>query len=216
MSFKSIYCLRLGELGRWPPAFTPTNRAERLFALKVQPLLKDKCLGCHGGDSDDIKGEFSVLSREALLRGGESEEAAIVPGKPDEGTLVSAIQWESLEMPPKENDRLTEQQIEMVRKWIKQGAPWPDEKTQSAYREEEAKQRVTDEGMIVDTSGGTSEQWTNRRYPPEDLWAFLPVKSKSELLPPNVARNKAIDHFIDAKLDEAGITRITARRTPRI
>ena len=65
--------------------------AEREFTLKVQPLLKDKCLGCHGGDPDDIKGEFSVLTREALLRGGESEEAAIVPGKPDEGTLVAAI-----------------------------------------------------------------------------------------------------------------------------
>ncbi len=205
MSFKSIV---VPVLASWVLASSvyADESAERLFALKVQPLLKDKCLGCHGGDSDDLKGEFSVLTREALLRGGESEEAAIVPGKPDEGTFVSAIQWETLEMPPKENDRLTEQQIEMVREWIQKGAPWPNEKAQSAYREKEAKKRVTDEGMIVDTSGGTSEQWTNRRYPPEDLWAFLPVKSKSELLPADVDRDKAIDHFIDAKLDEAGIT----------
>ncbi len=43
--------------------------AERVFTLKVQPLLKDKCLGCHGGDSDDIKGEFSVIdSRGAVAR----------------------------------------------------------------------------------------------------------------------------------------------------
>ncbi|TWT85192.1 PSD1 and planctomycete cytochrome C domain-containing protein [Neorhodopirellula pilleata] len=205
MSFKSIV---VHVLASWVLAagVYADESAERLFALKVQPMLKDKCQGCHGGDSDDLKGEFSVLTREALLRGGESEEAAIVPGKPDEGTFVSAIKWESLEMPPKENDRLTEQQIEMVRKWIEQGAPWPDEKTQAAYREEEARKRVTDEGMIVDTSGGTSDQWTSRRYPPEDLWAFLPVKAKSELLPADVEREQAIDHFVDAQLDKAEIT----------
>lgn len=182
------------------------DSAERLFALKVQPLLKDKCLGCHGGDADDIKGEFSVLTREALLRGGESEEVAIVPGSPDRGTLVEAIAWDGLEMPPKENDRLTEAQVQLFRNWIESGAPWPDEETQRAYRDEEAKQRITDDGMIVDTSGGTSDQWTNRRYSPEDLWAFLPVKSKSELLPADVQRGLAIDHFVDAKLDEAGFT----------
>lgn len=202
MNFRSMVVFVLGS---WlsAPAVLADESAERLFALKVQPILTDKCLGCHGGDADDIKGELSVLTREALLRGGESEEAAIVPGKPDEGTFVSAIQWESLEMPPKENDRLTDIQIEMVRTWIRQGAPWPDEKTQAAYRAEEAKKRITDDGMIVDTSGGTSAQWTSRRYSPEDLWAFLPVTSKSELLPSEIAREHAIDQFVDAKLREA-------------
>lgn len=205
MSIKSILVAVLASLSLASGVYAD-DAAERLFALKVQPILKDKCLGCHGGDSEDVKGEYSVLSRESLLRGGASGEAAIVPGMPDEGNFVSAIKWETLEMPPKENDRLTAQQIETVREWIQKGAPWPNETAQSAYREEEVKKRVTDEGMIVDTSGGTSQQWTNRRYPPEDLWAFLPVKSKSELLAADVDRSKAIDYFIDAKLDEAGIT----------
>ena len=105
--------------------------ANRDFTLKILPLLKDKCLGCHGGDPDDIKGDFSVLDREALLRGGESEEPAIVPGSPDDGTLIEAISWEGYEMPPKENDRLTGEQVELFREWIKKGAPWPDEETQA-------------------------------------------------------------------------------------
>ena len=75
-------------------------------------------------------------------------------------------------MPPKENDRLTEEQIELFREWIEKGPRGPMRKRKQTIREEEAKRRVTDEGMIVDTSGGTSEQWTNRRYKPEDLWAF--------------------------------------------
>ncbi len=178
---------------------------ERLFTQKVLPLLKDKCLGCHGGEPEDVKGDFSVLTREALLRGGESEEPAIVPGKPDEGTLVAAIRWEDYEMPPKENDRLTEQQVQLFRDWIKHGAPWPDEQTQQAYRDQEAKRRVTDEGMIVETSGGTSDEWSNRRYQQEDLWAFLPVKPVTEVLPPDVPRSESIDYFVDQKLEAAGL-----------
>ncbi|KAA5537546.1 DUF1549 domain-containing protein [Roseiconus nitratireducens] len=178
---------------------------ERQFTLKVLPLLKDKCLGCHGGDPSDLKGGFSVLDRESLLRGGESEEPAVVPGSPDDGTLVGAIAWEGYEMPPKENDRLTDQQIDLFRDWIRQGAPWPDEETQAAIRDAEAQRRITDDGMIVRTSGGTSEEWTNRRYEVEDLWAFLPVKSVAECLPSEIDRNQAIDHFINRRLDEAGL-----------
>ena len=85
--------------------------AERLFTLKVLPILKDKCYGCHGNDVEDIKGGFDVRSRETLLKGGESEEPAIVPGKPDESPLYLSVTWDGLEMPPKENDRLTEEQI---------------------------------------------------------------------------------------------------------
>ena len=81
----------LGMLGLLSSVFSSPcfadEGAERLFTLKVLPLLKDKCLGCHGGDANDIKGEFSVLDRKSLLHGGESEEPAIIPGKPEEGTL---------------------------------------------------------------------------------------------------------------------------------
>ena len=181
------------------------NDAERAFSLKVFPLLKEKCLGCHGADQDDIKGEFSVLSRDAFLRGGESEEPAIVPGKPDEGTLIEAVTWEGLEMPPKENDRLTEEQIQLVRRWIEHGAPWPDEKVRQRYIDEESKKAVTEEGVKIATSGGTSGEWTNRRYKPEDLWAFRPVPSTSELVPKTVDEDYVIDYFIKSKLQESGV-----------
>lgn len=179
--------------------------AEREFTLKVLPLLKDKCLGCHGADADDIKGEFSVLTLADMLRGGESEEPSVVPGKPDEGTLIDAITWTTLEMPPKENDRLTEAQVAVVRRWIENGAPWPDEAAQTRYRDEERQQRVTDEGMIVTTSGGTSSEWTHRRYKPEDLWSFEPLKDKNDLLPASVDASDAIDYFIDKKLVKADL-----------
>ncbi|MDA1231479.1 MAG: hypothetical protein O2856_11945 [Planctomycetota bacterium] len=113
-----------------PISLFADESAERDFTLKVLPLLQQKCLGCHGGDQNDVKGEYSVVDRENLLKGGESGDPAIVPGKPDESTLYSAISWKELEMPPKENDRLTVEQIAIVRRWIEGGAPWPDDATQ--------------------------------------------------------------------------------------
>ncbi len=149
--------------------------AERDFTLKVLPLLKQKCLGCHGGEPDDIRGDFRVTDRESLLRGGESGDPAIVPGDPEQGTLLPAIRWDDLEMPPKEADRLTDRQIATIKDWIAAGAPWPDEAAQARYREEDRQSAATDDGVTVRTSGGTSEEWTNRRYQPDDLWAFQRV-----------------------------------------
>ncbi|MEQ9411573.1 MAG: PSD1 and planctomycete cytochrome C domain-containing protein [Fuerstiella sp.] len=185
--------------------FADDVAAEREFTLKVLPLLKDRCLGCHGGAADDISGDFSVLTRDDLLRGGESEDPAIVPGHPEQGTLMAAIRWEGLEMPPKKNDRLSTEQIDLVRRWISQGAPWPDEAKQKQYREEERRQTLTADGLIMQTSGGTSEEWTNRRYKPEDLWAFTRVAPRQQLLPTEVSDSRAIDYFIDQKLTDAGL-----------
>lgn len=204
-------------LGLFLTAFSPSfgeEAAERSFTLKVLPLLKDKCQGCHGGDKTEIKGEFRVLSRKDLLRGGESGMPAIVPGKPKQGTLIDAISWRNWEMPPKENDRLTKEQIELFRQWIQNGAPWPDEKTQQQYRQEEARKAVTKEGARVPTSGGTSEEWTNRRYQEADLWAFRRVKPVSELLPDDLPRDRAIDFFISRSLNKAGL-KPAAQAEPR-
>lgn len=192
--------------------------AERDFALKVLPLLKQKCLGCHGGDSSDIKGGYSVLNREALLRGGESGEAAIIPGHPDQGTLLPAVRWEEYEMPPKENDRLTLQQIEVLTRWIQHGAPWPNEETQQRYRDEESLKAVTDDGVTFATSGGTSAEWTGRRYQPDDLWAFQPVEPLSKQAQAKLVNqfgstatesptpHEVIDAFVAQELREADLT----------
>lgn len=79
-------------------------------------------------------------------------------------------------MPPKENDRLTKEQTEFVRRWIVAGAPWPNGETQSRIRKREWSVIENEDGVIVPTSGGLADEWTYRRYKPEDIWAFRPVK----------------------------------------
>ena len=168
--------------------------ADKLFTLKVLPLLKEKCFGCHGTDPDDLKGDYDVRTRAALIRGGESEEAAVIPGKPDESPFFHAINWDGLEMPPKENDRLSAEQIKLVKQWIESGAGWPSKERQEQIRKAEWSVKENADGVLVSTSGGLSDEWTYRRYQKETIWAFLPVASKFS--------HRSIDGFIDQRLAE--------------
>ncbi len=182
------------------------RREARHFTLKVLPVLREKCYACHGGDPDDIKGEYDVRTREVIIRGGESEESAIIPGNPEESPFFHAVTWEGLEMPPKENDRLTDEQVRWIKRWIKAGAPWPDEATQQRIVSNERKVRENEFGVLVATSGGLADQWTYRRYQKEEIWAFQPLRQSFEF--------DAVDQFINARLDEAKI-RPAELATPR-
>ncbi|WP_419190110.1 PSD1 and planctomycete cytochrome C domain-containing protein [Stieleria marina] len=176
---------------------TEDVKEAKLFTLKILPLLKEKCLGCHGADPNDIKGDYDVRNREVLLAGGESDEPAIIPGKPDESPFYEAIMWDGMEMPPKENDRLTEEQTKMIRHWIEVGAPWPSEEEQSKIKKAEWSVAENDDGVLVSTSGGLADEWTYRRYQKEDVWAFRSVQKTFD--------HDSVDGFVNAKLADAGI-----------
>ncbi|MCB1237660.1 MAG: DUF1549 domain-containing protein, partial [Verrucomicrobiae bacterium] len=192
------------------------SEADRLFTLKVGPLLAEKCNGCHGDDAEKIRGEFKTLTREDLLKGGESISDVLVPGDPGKSFLMTSVRWQDpdYEMPPKQNDRLTQEQIGWLEQWIKGGAPWPDEKAQAAIRLAESKKTETSEGVIVATSGGLSDDWTYRRYQPEDLWAFQPVTKGSRNLEPGPS-NSPVDRLIRKKLAANGVNPTTVAE-PRI
>ena len=120
-----------------------------------------------------------------MLAGGDSGEPVVVAGRPRPKSTLSLYieakkkgEWEA--MPPKENDKLEQKQVNSLESWIESGAHWPSEKTQQLYIEEERSKKITDEGVIVETSGGLSEDWTYRRYKPEDLWAFEKNKNPKD------------------------------------
>lgn len=208
---------------------TPAVRAEiaaakELFATKIKPLFAQKCGACHGESAKEIKGEFDLRTRAALLQGGESGEPAINFEKPNASLLLAALRWEDgLEMPPKENDRLSVEQIGWVRRWIKAGAPWPSDVELTANSNDQSWSEPDAEGAVrIVTSGGTTSGWTNRRYASEDLWAYQPIQSIDvpwSALSKHQPRHP-IDAFIQRRLNEAKIEpapladpRTLARRT---
>ena len=99
------------------------------FSKQIKPLFERSCLGCHGGS--DPKSGFRVTTRVFLLKGGESGEAAVVPGRGQDSPLIRFVsgEVEDLEMPPlaKRNKypALTKSQIDRLQAWIRQGATWP-------------------------------------------------------------------------------------------
>ncbi len=205
--FSSLLAAGVLATAALPVTAAGISDADRLFTLKVKPLLSEKCNGCHGDDAEKIKGDFDMLTRESLLAGGESFGAEVlVPGDAAKSFLMETIRWNDpdYEMPPKETDRLTTEQIALVEAWINAGAPWPSDEVQREIREEEKKQKVTAEGMIIETSGGLADEWTYRRYRPEDVWAFLPVEKPA--VPESAGSTHPVDAFLDARLAEAGFT----------
>lgn len=89
---------------------------------EVLSLLQSECQRCHG---EKAKGDLKLDSREAALAAGESGYAAVVPGDPEESELLYRIATDdSADIMPPKGDALTEEQIEKVRRWIADGAPW--------------------------------------------------------------------------------------------
>ena len=114
---------------------------EELFETRVRPVLAGSCFECHGRLR---RGGLRLNSREAMLRGGDSGPA-IIPGDPSGSLLIQTVRHEidGQEM-PRDEDRLTPQQIEGLIEWIRIDAPWP---VVAEDAEEAAVVALADEGL---------------------------------------------------------------------
>jgi len=180
------------------PAAAPAQE----LAQRAWAVISQKCLACHGNDAEKIKGGLNLTTRAGALAGGESERTVLKPGKPDESLLYTAATRADpqLPMPPKDNDALSPAQLKILRDWILAGAPWPGEKPAAGSWN-------AADGIVVKTSGGLSPDWSNRRYKPEDVWAWQPVGTPAV---PSIRDSKftirnPIDAFTAAPLALRGI-----------
>lgn len=93
------------------------------YNTQVKPILNKKCISCHGGVKK--KGGFSVLFEEEALAKTESGKPAIIPGDPHGSEMIKRLTASDTEsrMPYKEAP-LSEEEIDILTKWVKQGAKW--------------------------------------------------------------------------------------------
>jgi len=95
------------------------------FQRDIQPILSGHCTHCHGVDDKERKGGLRLDERAAALRGGDSGEAAIQPGKSAASELIRRILSEDpgeQMPPPAAKTPLTPRQIELLKQWIDEGA----------------------------------------------------------------------------------------------
>ncbi|MEZ4824951.1 MAG: DUF1549 domain-containing protein [Bacteroidia bacterium] len=127
MSRKQIVYFSLGLLlltGIGVSVFiSDRNRVD--FNTEIRPILNAKCMRCHGGVKR--QGELSLLFRSEALKGGESGNPAIVPGSPEKSEMIARIRnHDPEERMPLEMEPLSEEEISLITRWIKQGAEWTD------------------------------------------------------------------------------------------
>ena len=90
-------------------------------------ILEKNCVACHG--AAQMSG-LDLRQREALLKGG-ARGPGVEPGNPDESLLYrAAAHIGELVMPPGSKEPLPTADLEILSKWIRQGAPWPASATE--------------------------------------------------------------------------------------
>lgn len=95
------------------------------FSTEVKPILNKHCISCHGGVK--AKAGFSVLFEEEAFSPTESGKPAIIKGDPDASEMIRRLTLDDPEeRMPYEHDPLSPDEIAVLRRWIKQGAPWGD------------------------------------------------------------------------------------------
>ncbi len=112
-------------------ALDPQARAAGAAAIDfnrdVRPILSDNCFACHGPDTNKRKGGLRLDEKESAFGKAESGEVAVVPGMPEKSELLRRITTadKDEQMPPsKEHKKLKPEQVELLRRWIKDGAKW--------------------------------------------------------------------------------------------
>jgi hypothetical protein len=154
------------------------------FEKKIRPVLETSCYSCHSTKSRRLQGGLLLDSREGMLKGGSSGQAAIIPGDPERSPLIKAIRYSEpkLQMPPA--SQLPAEQVRDFEAWVRMGAPDPRGQSPAA--------------RAVWRSDDLSEA---RKF-----WSFQPTKNP----PLPAVNNRAwvrspIDRFVLAKLEEKGL-----------
>ena len=149
------------------------------FTGRVEPILRERCYGCHSHDTE-ISGGLALDVRGGWEQGGQSGPA-IVPGDPQASLLITAVRHgiDGQTMPP--DDPLADDEIETLIEWVRRGAPDP---------------RRT-------TAGDAWEKVYRSRL---DWWSLQPVRSTPvpEVRDAEWPRSP-VDRFILARLEEAGL-----------
>jgi mono/diheme cytochrome c family protein/cytochrome c553 len=195
MSARIFSCFAVGTFGLFgliltsraddsaKPAKDPLTQFER----EVRPILEERCFECHGPDKQ--KGGLRLDQKEGIFAGGDSGDPAVVPGKSAASALIKMVTSTDPDetMPPK-GKRLAPEQIASIKRWIDDGAHWPQTHDANASATPSSEKEV----VISDAD--------------RQFWAFqAPHRAAPRSGPPDPWERQPIDRFILARIREKGL-----------
>lgn len=152
------------------------------FERDVQPIFEIHCYACHGPDRQESN--FRLDLKHVALGTADFGEPPIVPGKANESPLMQFVEGNGeLVMPPEGEERLDQTQLEILRKWIEQGAKWPE------------KALADEENPVI-----TTDHWSF-----QPIARFEPPSIDATALKTAFPLRNEIDQFIASRLLENGI-----------
>ncbi len=149
--------------------------AEIDFVTDVRPIFQKHCYRCHGPEKQ--KSGFRLDVKAAAFQGGEGYGPAIVPGNAEASPLIEFVGDPDADPPmPPEGPRLSRREVATLRRWIEQGAVWPD---------------GVDATRVVDK---------------RDHWSFRPIRRPPVPHDDTFSHSRSpIDAFIHRRLRQAGL-----------
>lgn len=95
------------------------------FVSQVKPVLERRCLECH--NADYVFAGLRMETKDLMMKGGRSGPV-IVSGHPDQSLLYKVLllgHSSPVAMPPTPEGTFEEEK-DLIRTWIAQGAEWPE------------------------------------------------------------------------------------------
>src|SRR5688572_16749376 len=110
-------------------ALVTTRAAERQpvsFNMQVRPVLSDRCWSCHGPDENKRKAKLRLDTKEGAL--AETDGYFIIkPGEPEKSEVYKRLTSSDPDeqMPPPDSHlSVSKEEVELIRRWIAEGANW--------------------------------------------------------------------------------------------
>ncbi len=155
-----------------------TSSSEKVdFSTQIKPILNNKCITCHGGVKKNAG--FSLLFEEEAFADTESGKPAIIRGNASASEFIKRLHEDDPELRmPYEKPKLSDEEIDLLTRWIDQGAEWGEHWAYSLPEK-------VDVPTITQEAGFAST--TNSGFIRNGIDSFIYARLEDEGLQPNVA-----------------------------
>jgi hypothetical protein len=182
LKYKKIFAI-ITVLAVAVTVFTYSTSTQTIdFSTQVKPIINKNCISCHGGVKRQA--DFSLLFRADALAKTKSGKFAIIPGDPDHSEMIRRLTLDDPEeRMPYRHAPLKQEEINTLRKWIKQGAQWGDHWAYVPIKPEEVPKPTS---SLLGLIPAKKNKWVKN-----DIDYFIYDKLQQEKLQPSPEADKA-------------------------